>query len=226
MERNDTIRKIKNLLELAGDNPNENEAKAAALAAQRLIAKHDIKDSELMTTYEEAIKEIESGSYKGNPWAVRLGRAIADNFRCRMYLTYNGTRSWYTNRVTKTEERVVFMGYETDAIAATETFNHLYTMGNRLADKECRAARAKYGTARGVKNSFLLGYVDGIKSELEKQCKALVLVTPAKVSEYADNRTSGFATKRTNLRNAYDSESYDSGVYAGRSSMRQGALTE
>ena len=222
--REDTIRRIKALLELAGNNPSEQEAQAAALAAQRLIAQHHINNNELLMTAEEAIEEIKSGNYKGNPWAISLAHAVADNFRCRLYLTYEGYKSYYTNRTTKTDERIVFMGYETDATAAKETFDRLFSIGNRLADKECREARKKYGTSRGVKNSFLMGFVNGIRTELEKQCVALVLVRPKEVDDYADDRTSGFRTTNHSVRNTYDGSAYERGKQAGRDSMRGGRL--
>ena len=50
MSRESTIERIKKLLELAANNPSEAEATAAALAAQRLIAQHDVRDEELMHT--------------------------------------------------------------------------------------------------------------------------------------------------------------------------------
>lgn len=224
MSREKTINRIKKLLELAANNPSESEAAAAALKAQRLIAEHDVADSELMMTAEEAITEMKSGNYKGNPWAVRLANAIADNFRCRLYLTYTGTKSWWTGRTTKESQRVVFMGYETDAQAATETFNSLFEIGNRLASAEVRRARREYGTASGVKNSFLLGYVNGIRTELERQTKALVLVRPKAVNDYADEVTSGFARSTNTVRNAYDNGSYSRGQSAGRDAMRSGRI--
>jgi hypothetical protein len=179
----------------------------------------------MMEVTEENIEEIKSTNFKGNPWAVRLAHAVADNFRCRLYLSYTGTKNYWTGRTSKDDQRVVFMGYETDAMAATETFDRLFEIGKKLADKECRKARQMYGTASGVKNSFLLGFVKGIKDELEKQCVALVLVTPKEVDDYANDVTSGFRTVNTGVRNAYDNGAYSSGRSAGRDAMRGGRLS-
>jgi hypothetical protein len=226
MSRENTIERIKKLLELAANNPSEAEATAAALAAQRLIAQHDVRDEELMQTAEEVIAEIESGNFKGNPWAIMLAHAIVDNFRCRMYLTANGYRNWYSGRMCKTDQRVVFMGRETDATAATETFNRLFEIGNKLAAREAREQLRLYGTARGVKNSFLLGYVDGIKGELEAQCMALALFCPKEVSDYADERTSNMASTTSHIRNGGDGYSYGRGKVAGRDTMRAGSISD
>lgn len=225
MSRESTIERIKKLLELAANNPSEAEATAAALAAQRLIAQHDVRDEELMQTADEVIAEIKSGNYKGNPWAVMLAHAIADNFRCRLYLQANGNRDWFTGRLHKTAERVVFMGRETDATAATETFNKLFEIGNKLAAKEVREHLKMYGTSRGVKNSYLIGYVDGIRGELETQCKALALVCPQEVKDYAAERTNGMRGTSTSLRGGYDGGSYERGKVAGRDTMRAGSIT-
>lgn len=224
--REKTIDRIKKLLELAANNPSEQEAAAAALAAQRLIAQYHIDNDELMTEVtEENIEEIKSTNFKGNPWAIALAHVVADNFRCRLYFSYRGTRNYWTGRTSKDDQRVVFMGYETDATAASETFNHLFEVGKKLADKECRKARQMYGTASGVKNSFLLGFVNGIQDELEKQCVALVLVTPKEVNDYADDVTAGFKAANTSIRNAYNDGFYDSGRGAGRDAVSGSRLS-
>ena len=221
--RENTIEKIKKLLDLATNNPSEEEATAAALMAQRLIAKHDVQDDELLEKAPENISELESTNWHGNPWAVSLGHAIADNFRCQLYLRASGYKRW-SGHVTKTDERVVFMGYETDAEAATATFDRLYEIGNRLAASEARKARKKYGTAAGVKNSFLLGFVSGIRSELEKQATALMIVTPKEVSDYAAEATAGMRGFKSRVRNAYEGDAFGRGQEAGRDAMRGGRL--
>ncbi len=221
--REKTIEKIKKLMELAANNPSEAEATAAALKAQRLIAEHDVNDLELMERAPEDIAELESCDWHGNPWAVTLGHAIADNFRCQLYLHFGGYKGW-SGRVKKTSEQIVFIGYETDAAAATTTFNRLFEIGNRLANAEARRVRKLYGTARGVKNSFLLGFVKGIRDELEKQSVALVLVTPKAVSDYTEEVTSGFKSTHHSVRNAYDSGAYGRGREAGGDAMRASRL--
>lgn len=213
------IEKIKNLMNLANDNPSESEARLAALMAQKLIAKHGVKDNELMERIDEdTIVEVHSGRYKDNAWASWLALAIANNFRCRAYMNngYEYRRQYH---------EIVFMGYETDAEAARLTFDRLFAIGKRLADAECRRFRRMYGTARGVKNSFLDGFVSGIRSVLEEQAVALVLVTPKKVNEYADDVTRGFRRSRRPAMTGYSSSANDRGYSAGRDAMRAGQLT-
>lgn len=222
--RENIIEKIKKLLDLAADNPSEEEATAAALMAQRLIAKHDVQDIELLDKAPEDITELKSTDWHGNPWAVRLGHAIADNFRCQLYLNASGYKTW-SGRVRKTNEYIVFMGFQTDAEAATATFDRLYEIGAKLANAEVRKARSMYGTAAGVKNSFLVGFVDGIRSELEKQATALMIVTPQAVNDYATERSAGMRGCRKAVRGAYSGAAYDRGQEAGRDAMRGGRLS-
>ena len=219
------INRIKKLLALAEGNANAAEATAAALKAQQLIAEHDVSKLELYGEKRDEITEVTNEhSIKGNPWGKRLAWAIADNFRCRWYSEWKGSRDYWTHRVSKDSENIVFMGYETDAQAAKVTYDRLYEIGLKLANAECRKARKERGSANGVKNSFLLGYVEGIRNELEKQCVALVLVRPKAVDDYADERTAGFRTSYSSVRNAYAGNAYDSGKQAGRDSVRSARL--
>lgn len=48
------LKKIRNLLALAGNNPNENEAHAAACKAQELLAKYHLSMSDIKEEKSEA----------------------------------------------------------------------------------------------------------------------------------------------------------------------------
>lgn len=218
------IDRIKKLLALAKGNENAAEATAAALMAQKLIAEHDVSKAELHEDEPENLVEVRSESdTNSNPWGIKLAHAIADNFRCRMYLH---STSEFDHRVwrTKTCRNIVFMGYDTDAEAAKVTFDRLYKIGNRLANAECRRERERWGSAAGVRNSYLTGFTKGIQDELEKQCVALMLVRPQAVDDFADEVTSSFKTVRTRVRNSNDRAAYDSGRAAGRESVRSARL--
>lgn len=219
------IDRIKKLLALAESNPEAGEAVAAALKAQKLIADYGVSKEELHEDEPEDIEEVENlHNIKGNPWGKSLASAIADNFRCRWYINYEGTRSIFGGRARKTKESITFIGYKTDAEAARVTYDKLYEIGNRLAGRECRKSMKEFGTAQGVRNSFLMGYVKGIRDELEKQSVALMLVRPKVVDDYADDRMQGFATSHSSVRNASYGGAYDNGRSAGRDSVRSARL--
>lgn len=106
------LNKIKNLLDLANNNPNENEAIAAALKAQELMAKYNIELDQLDEKKEtrEIIKETyyQSGKHEMRKWKIGLAAIIAQNFRCKTY--FLGGKD------------VVFYGYKEDAKIALQVF--------------------------------------------------------------------------------------------------------
>ena len=212
MAREQIIDRIKKLLALAKNNPSAAEATAAALKAQKLIADNDVSKDELYDEKPEDIAKIESQDIIGKPWAVYLARAIADNFRCQHYFTESGYRGW-SGRTRKTGRKAVFVGYETDAEAAQVT------------------AKRTYGTTAGVRNSFLVGdghstgYVSGIRSELEKQSKELMLVRPKAVNDFYAEMSKGFGNMHTGIRsNGYNSDSAGRGYEAGRDSLKSARM--
>ena len=117
------LTKVRNLLDLANNNPNENEAMAAALKAQELMAKYNIDTSTLKS--DESEKELhesvyyDTGKHEMKKWKHNLAQIIAKNFCCKVY--YMGRKD------------VVFYGFKKDSEIAVEVFKFLYEMGNKFA---------------------------------------------------------------------------------------------
>lgn len=154
-ERKTIIERIKKLFALADSNPNANEALAAALKAQKLIADYDIDQSELSRNKEEPIVEVES-LVRDRAWGITLSNIIANNFRCKVF-----TRTGSCGKIP------VFLGYEMDSKAAALAYEYLYRAGDRGAKKVCREFRKRYGTAKGAYNDYAIGFLHGVKCELE-----------------------------------------------------------
>lgn len=173
-ERKAIIERIKKLFALADNNPNANEALAAALKAQKLIANYDIGQSELSHDEEEPIVEIEA-LVRERAWGVALANIVASNFRCKTF-----------TRVGNHKKIPVFLGYEMDSKAAALTYTYLYRAGDRGAKKICREFRKRYGTAKGLYNDYAMGFLHGVKCELEKQSQVLMIMTPTKVIKAFD----------------------------------------
>lgn len=203
MEKQKVIEKVKKILALAENNPNENEAIAAALKAQKLMAQFHINEKELGSevTENNIDRIISSVGGKTQRWKVQLAQVLAKNFRCRIYLIGS---------------QVVFYGYEEDIKICSEVFQSMYKIGVKLSDKLKRETRKETGTAKGIRNTFCYGFVMGIKSELEKQCTALMIVVPKEVNESFENATAGFSKKKTSL-----TISNDRSVYEKRFSIRK-----
>ena len=199
------IAKIKNLLDLS-TSPNEHEAKAAALKAQELMAKYDIDSQAVVdtTSYMDEIGHIfveDDGKHSMKKWKVLLAPVIANNFRCKLYFHGNS---------------VVFYGYKRDANIASEVFKFLFTTGNRLAIRYYNFYRKKGWPTKGVMNAYLTGFVAGVKEDLEKQCTALMIVTPKEVTDKYEDMTKGWKSKSYRITSACDADAYRTGKREGK----------
>ena len=94
---NQILEKISKALRLGKDNNNENEAQAAILAAQRLMAKYKISEEEIHDFLNEneqqdykIIEEQAENETNNDKWKRRLMVTIAKNFRCDVY--YHGKK--------------------------------------------------------------------------------------------------------------------------------------
>lgn len=171
--RKNIIDRIKSLFERTTENGcTEAEAIAAALAAQRLIARYDVTDDELNERRDsEDITEAKTTPVC-TAWSAHLASTVATAFRCR-------TLVWQMGRGSR-RKRYSFFGYQTDAEAARLAFEHLHEVGSRLATEEVRRWRREYPgcSLKGVKSSYCTGFVVGVADELERQTKALMVVVP------------------------------------------------
>ena len=205
--REDAIETIKNLLETARrETTNENEAASAALMAQRLMAKFDVDlaDVEGEKLTEEIVEKTYTASDKHEmkKWKIGLSMIIAKNFRCEVYLT-NG-------------KDIVFYGYERDAEIALQTFTFLYEIGNKFAVRYYNKCKKEGKQTRGVMNTYLSGFRSGISEELEKQCTALMIVTPKEVKESFTEMSAGWKHASARLSMASDNAAFESGKRDGK----------
>lgn len=197
--------KIKNLLDLSTSS-NEHEAKAAALKAQELMAKYDIDSQSVVdtTSYVDEISRViceDDGKHSMKKWKVLLAPIIADNFRCKLYFHGNS---------------VVFYGYKRDAKIASEVFKFLFTTGNRLAVRYYNSYKKAGKSTRGVMNAYLHGFAVGVKEDLEKQCTALMIITPKEVTDQFEVMTKGWKTKSSKMTVAPDMNAYNTGKKDGK----------
>ncbi len=213
-KREALIAKIKKLFALANNNPSEKEAVAAALKAQKLIADNDVSQSELHEEEEQQkVETLKTSMYE--KWTIKLANVVATNFRCKHYFVKVHVHYG------KCGYEQAFVGYECDAAAARTTFEALRAIANKLANEAVRAAIREYGTARGVRNSFLMGFVNGVRKELEKQSQALMLVCPAEVKQAFDQKKIKKASCKIPV---HDADSFNSGYSAGRDAVRSGRM--
>ena len=199
------IKKVKNLLDLANNNPSENEAIAAALKAQELMAKYNIDSSAVNT--EEIEKEffhakyVDNGKHEMKKWKVTLSAIIARNFCCRLY--FSGPS-------------VIFYGYKKDAQIAVEVFRFLYEAGNKFAVRYYAKCKKEGKNTHGVMNMYLQGFCAGIKEVLDRQCTALMIVVPKEVNESFEAMSAHWKYSTIHLKMSTDQNAYNQGRTEGK----------
>jgi hypothetical protein len=205
--REKILKKIENLLSLAGNNPSENEAIAAALKAQELMAKYNIEFADVEGKGAKDTIGTETYMPKKNchyvrKWRYTLSQIIAKNFCCKTYSV---------NR-----EAIVFYGYEKDAKIAAEVFGFLFETGNKLANRYYLKCKKEGRETKGVLNTYLVGFCEGIREVLDKQCTALMIVTPKEVEEAYEEYSKNFRTCNNRLSISSDKRAYSEGKADGK----------
>ena len=129
------IEKIEKLISLSGSS-NENEARAAMLKAQELMAKYEIDREQIKGEEKERpVIGFTSSPYR-EEWIHMVSAVIADNFRCRSI-------SICRNSSSKTF-RIRFYGYEEDAEICINIFNYAI----KVIRKKFITLRAIYAEAK------------------------------------------------------------------------------
>ena len=216
MENKKIIDKIRKLMALAGNNPEEHEAIAAALKAQKLMAEHGIQladvedDSSESPEIIEARYDFTSGGHSMSKWKWKLASIVAENFRCKIYVI--------------DRKAIVFYGLESDAKIAQEVFVNLYKIGNRLANRLYYRYKKEGRSTKGIMNDYLIGFTDGVGNALGKQCRALMIVTPKEVEEGWELRSAHMGTMRNRLSCGGDAEARAKGKADGESYASQKQL--
>ncbi|MFI3325997.1 MAG: DUF2786 domain-containing protein [Clostridia bacterium] len=202
------ISKISKLLELSDLNKNNSEAEAigASLKAQQLLAKYNLEVTDIThKKKDEEVTEIIADVEKGQKWKYQLSTAVANNYRCKSYF--------------KGSTKIIFYGYKSDVLIARRVFIYLLNVGNKLANQYVAECRSSNISTKGLYNCFCLGFLYGVRTELEKSSKALMLVVPKEVSEEYKILSENFGKKNTGLKYTQDITAYESGVLEGKRSL-------
>lgn len=203
------ISKITKLLALSDleKNPSESEAISASLAAQRLLAKYNLSMADVTEKHDptEGIEQVIADVRTRKKWKYSLACVIANNYACKTF--------------SQGSDKLVFYGYKADILIARRVYIYLFKVGNRLASQYVKKYRETicYET-KGIYNSFVSGFVNGVKKELEKQCTALALIVQPEVQESWDIFSAAMGTKNWNI-NWDDVEAYEEGFVEGKRAL-------
>ncbi len=181
-DNNKIIDKIEKLISLSGSS-NENEARAAMMKAQELMAKYEIKREQLNEAQEteRPVIGFTSSPYR-EEWIHMVSAVIADNFRCRSI-------SICRNSSSKTF-RIRFYGYEEDAEICINIFNYaIKVIRKKFITLRAIYAEVKREFKESEKMNYVIGFCHGLEKNFDEQKKqsqsfALALVTPKAVDDF------------------------------------------
>lgn len=205
MEYNNIIGKIEKLFALANKNTSAEEAQAALLKAQRLMAEYNIEAKAL--GIEKTARIVEKyTTVKRKKYNIILAGIIAESFACKMYL--HG-------------DVIAVFGKQEDVEAAAASIEFISRIMHKQALKAVREAGYIPNRAGSnvPYNSYCVGFCLGVKNKTDSQTTALQIVVSQKVEDAFANRFNGCKVRyfrRTEYRHddAYDN-GYADGVKAG-----------
>lgn len=125
---NDTVNmekiadKIQKLLALAGNNPSEEEAKAALLKAQKMMAEYNMSQADL-NGEEKITYSLEPCKLKVNPRSKVTSCIIANSFACKVIIHCG---------------KICFFGREDNAKAAKSSMEFIHKTMERGMRAECQ----------------------------------------------------------------------------------------
>ena len=204
-ERNDKIlRKVRRLLALSENNPNEEEAQSAFVMAQRLMIENDLSMSEIeMNSGRE--RKIDKGKVTIHKklfwWERQLANIMSRNFRVKSYLNNRYMNSRNIKRA------VYFMGFESDVKLAKEMYLLAYEAilhySNIYVENYYEERIGLYRERRitmSVKNSYMRGFLEGLSNKFDEQIEqmksegnALMVLVPKEVEKKYEEEITGEA---------------------------------
>lgn len=192
------------------------EAASAAKMVQRLIKKYHVDLAEIGDEPEKADSErLDAKSVK--KWEMRLVSAIARNMRCEAIIF----RRYVATSVNR-KSFVYIIGMDADRKAVISLYEKLRKICKVGMKKEQDYHKAMFGTSKGIADSYGFGFMQAIRSEMENQAKALVLVTPKEVDDKVQELFPHTRVTHTNV--SCNEHAYNSGVNDGRNAMRTPAI--
>lgn len=206
------IEKIRKVLAKTKNNPSMEEAQAAILIAQRMMAEHGITLQEVTVEDEPGVKEITDLEAKDTgrmfAWKRVLASIIARNFRCTTWHCGNSRG---------------FIGLKTDAEIAVSVYDYATRIINYQANEYIKIQKRQNFNARvnwsAVRNSYILGFLyemrDKFNEQVEKNNYGLILVKDPAVDDYVEQKR--FVKARTpKITVSNDQEARASGYRQGR----------
>ena len=210
INKEEWIEKIRKLLALA-ESSNENEAQAAMLMAQKLMAKHHLELSEIQDAPVDHDVLEQEGDKKahGSAWKRRLASLIAHNFQCETYLY--GYKTYKTIFVGKKDNLEICKFVYSSAVRFIDiNFTKYWNEDGKWNWCGCeRPLSAAISEKTSYANGFIARLREKFKEQkvqADKEGWGLVLVKDADVTAYKATlnlKSASFVGGRTTSSNAY-----------------------
>lgn len=206
------IDKIQKLLSLAGNNPSEEEAKAALLKAQKLMAKYSISQDHLGDSkHKKHAYAFVDSRVKDRGIHCQLANVIAHSFSCKAL---------------RNKGYIFIFERSENAQAAASATKFAFKTMRRGADKNIRAEGLD-PSGKGVAtiyNSYCNGFIEGLKSAMDAQCVALDIIVPKDVVDEMNARFNLRTSKKSKIMVSANEKFFSNGFNDGRTAMDKRSL--
>lgn len=203
--------KIQKLLSLAGNNPSAEEAKAALLKAQQLMAEYNMSEADLGSG-EQIKYSLEFCKCRVNPRSKMICMIIANAFACKVITHMN---------------KICFFGREDNAKAAQSAMDYIHRVLERGMNAEVRKHGFNNTSEAGsslVYNSYARGFIAGLKEQLDAQTVALAVIVPEDVKTKFNEKFPNLRNTTCRMKSGYYASAYANGHTDGRSAMSKRSL--
>lgn len=186
------IDKIQKLLDKAESTNSEAEAQAFFMKAQELMARNNLKLSDINRKQEKHTidkSDVTSGRKATAKRWLKLASIIANNFRVEA-LVRKGTG-------------VYFIGLEGDLVIATKVFKSAQTFMERRRGQIYRKALKNGEPTKGIRESWEMRFLTGLEENFRKNVeeKALMIIKPPELVEHLENMNYESKSIKANIRN-------------------------
>ena len=89
------------------------------------------------------------------------------------------------------------IGRDSDRKIVLDTLDMLIAVCKQGIRNEKNRAKSQFGEIVGVETSYASGFVDAVREEMSKQCKALMLIIPKEVNEHIEKNYPNIGQSRT-----------------------------
>ena len=119
------------------------------------------------------------------------------------------------------------MTYDMDAIIKSSGAmkDAINTVGDRLGSNAYTEQLAETGSGKGAYNSFVVGFLYGVRDAFDEQCTALMVITPKEVEEDWESFSANMKTSKSSFTVA-DRKLYEKGYAEGKQAVKSRAIED